>query len=156
MLSEEYFLASEDVKSAKCQQFFSAVYCRRRMQRNEILLEAHLDPIAPFSASSRDIAAVGAVFWVDFGVAMGAFPPAFWRLEPVSAMLKHSHACYARRGLARPVDCPKIQNVSSHSHCLKAGAMPVCFGNAESNRQNNDSKERREVKGKEKLCELWL
>ena len=80
------------------------------MQRNEVSLEAHLDPIAPFSASSRDIAAVGAVFGVDFGVAMGAFPPAFafWRLEPVSAMLTHSHACNARGGLARPVDCPKM------------------------------------------------
>ena len=78
------------------------------MQRNEVSLEAHLDPIAPFSASSKDITAGGAVFWVDFGVAMGAFPPAFWRLEPVSAMLTHSHTCHARRGLARPVDCPKM------------------------------------------------
>ena len=71
------------------------------MQRNEVSLETHLDPIAPFSASSRDIAAVGAVFWVDdLGVAIGAFPPAFWRLVPVSAMLRHSHACHARGGLA--------------------------------------------------------
>lgn len=39
--------------------------------------ETYLDPIAPLSVSSIDMLAPDAAVGGDFGVAIGAFPPAF-------------------------------------------------------------------------------